>query len=109
ALDAEGLIVPWEITVRGKDGEKKITDLYRIDEARLNSLDAAALSRIHQAGALPVAYCQLLSMQHIHTLAKLADAHAKIEAVQPQPEKANGQSGVSFLGDDGKIDFSGFN
>lgn len=106
-LDAEGLIVPWGITINGKDGQAKINDLYRIDEAKLSSLDPAALARLHQAGALPVAYCQLISMQHIHTLAKLADAHAKIEA--HQQEAADGSSGPEFFGSDGKIDFSGLN
>lgn len=82
ALDAEGLIQPWPIKIKGKDDtEQTIEGLYRIDEAKFNALDADALHRVHQSGALPVVYCQLLSMQHIHTLGKLAEAHAEL---QPQ-------------------------
>jgi hypothetical protein len=78
ALDAEGLIVPWPVKVKGKDGtEQTIEGLYRIDEAKFNALDADALYRIHQAGALPVVYCQLISMQHIQLLGQLAQASAQ--------------------------------
>ncbi|MBE0471941.1 MAG: SapC family protein [Methyloprofundus sp.] len=83
ALDAEGLIQPWPIKVRGKDDqEQTIEGLYRVDEAKFNALDADALHRVHQSGALPVVYCQLLSMQHIQTLGKLAEAHAQLQPTE---------------------------
>ncbi len=72
ALAAEGLIQPWPLTVQGPDGARAIEGLHRIDEARLNALDADALHRVHAAGALPVAYCQLLSMSNIQTLGLIA-------------------------------------
>lgn len=82
ALDVEELIEPWPIKIKNNNGdEQTINGLYRINESKFNSLNADALFRIHQAGAMPVVYCQLLSMQHIHTLGKLAEAHSKL---QPQ-------------------------
>lgn len=80
ALDAEQLITPWELKIKSDSGEQPIQGLFRIDEEHLKGLDSDAITRIHQAGALPVAYCQLLSMQHIHTLGKLAEAHANPQA-----------------------------
>ncbi|MEA3642712.1 MAG: SapC family protein [Lamprobacter sp.] len=77
ALEAEQLITAWPLKRQSEAGEQPIDGLYRIDEPRLNSLDSDALTRLHQAGALPVAYCQLLSMQHIHTLGKLAERQAQ--------------------------------
>lgn len=78
-LGAEQLITPWPLVVKGETGEQTIEGLYRVDEARLNSLDSEALERVHKAGALPLVYCQLLSMQHIQTLGQLTEAHAKLK------------------------------
>lgn len=87
ALQAEGLIVPWPLTVKGDHGEVPMHGLYRIDEEKLRGLEGEALARVHAAGALPVAYCQLISMQHIQMLGKLTDAHAKrAQAVDPDLE-----------------------
>jgi hypothetical protein len=68
ALAAEDLFQPWPLKVQGPEGERNIDGLFRIDEARLNSLDPDALHRVQKAGGLPVAYCQLLSMSNIQTL-----------------------------------------
>jgi hypothetical protein len=72
ALAAEDLLQPWPLTVQGPDGERRVDGLFRIDEARLNSLDPEALARVQKAGGLPVAYCQLLSMGNIQTLGLIA-------------------------------------
>ena len=103
ALHAEGLIVPWPLTLRDDSGEQMIQGLYRIDESALNTLDSETLARIHQAGALPVAYCQLLSMQHIQMLGKLAEAHRKLSTALPINDK--GELDLEFLNDD-TISFS---
>ena len=80
ALLAEhGLIQPWPLTHKTRDGEHPIQGLYRIDEAALNTLPAAAFETLRQAGALPLIYCQLLSMQHIAVLGKLAEHQAQAQ------------------------------
>jgi hypothetical protein len=107
ALQAEGLIQPWPITLKGESGEQTVQGLYRIDEAKLNSLSSEALHRIHQAGALPLVYCQLLSMQHLQMLGKLAEAHAQAKAQSQQalPTTSNGELDLEFLNNNGTISF----
>lgn len=92
ALEAEGLIQPWIITLKSDDGEQTIEGLYRIDEAKFNALPADALSRVHQSGALPIVYCQLLSMQHLQTLGQLAQAHAKVKPEDIDLDKFFGEN-----------------
>lgn len=107
ALQAEELIQPWPITLKGEQGEKTVQGLYRIDEAKLNSLSDEALHRLLQADALPVAYCQLLSMQHLQTLGQLAQAHdqAKAQAANKLPASATGELDLDFLNNHGIISF----
>ncbi|WP_229218041.1 SapC family protein [Rugamonas apoptosis] len=76
-LDQHGLIQPWHIALPSPTGTRHITDLFRIDEAALGRLPAEALAELSRAGALAVAYCQLLSVQHVATLRELAAARAE--------------------------------
>jgi len=101
------LIQPWPITLQGEAGERKVEGLYRIDEAALNALPAESLKALQQAGALPMVYCQLLSMQHLQTLGKLAQAHAsaKAQSQQALPTSANGELDLEFLNNNGTISF----
>jgi hypothetical protein len=63
------------------------------------------LYRLQQAGALPVAFCQRISMQHIAALGPLAQSHAQaaakaVQPVQPGqtiPQSADG-AGLGGLG-----------
>lgn len=75
-LQQHGLIQPWPLTVQGEQGEHKVGGLFRIDEAALNDLAADALTDVRNVGGLTMAYCQLLSMQHMPTLATLVHTHA---------------------------------
>ncbi|KRB77649.1 SapC family protein [Noviherbaspirillum sp. Root189] len=76
-LQKHRLIEPWLIKVQSDDGERSIEGLFRIDEVALNALPIDALEEVRKAGALPVAYCQLLSMQHLPALAQLAQARRR--------------------------------
>lgn len=84
-LDKQGIVHPWPITLKTGAEEKKIEGLLKIDEAALNALDDAAFSALRKAGSLPIAYCQLLSMQHITQLGKLAEAHELAARKKPAP------------------------
>lgn len=87
ALDAEGLIVPWSIKVKDASAqEHPVQGLFRIDEARFNALDGEAAARLHQSGALPVVYCQLISMQHMQVLARLAESRAQQASTEAPAE-----------------------
>ncbi|WP_417539505.1 SapC family protein [Marinobacter sp.] len=76
ALKQHGIVSPWPITISTSEGDRNVTGLFQIDEAALNGLEAGALEELMRAGALLVAYCQLLSMQHISRLGELAKARA---------------------------------
>ena len=84
ALAAEDLFQPWPLKVQGPEGERRVDGLFRIDEARLNSLDPEALARVQQAGGLPVAYCQLLSMSNIQTLGLIQRKLAEVKNRMPE-------------------------
>jgi hypothetical protein len=76
ALERHGVIKPWVITVKADEGERKVEGLFQIEEAALNALPIEAFDDLRQSGALLIAYCQLLSMQHLPILGRLANAHA---------------------------------
>lgn len=80
ALAEKGLIVPWEAIVETKAGRQELSGLFKVDETALNALPAADFEDLRQAGALPLAFCQMLSMQHLQTLASFSDARAEAEA-----------------------------
>jgi len=84
ALAAEDLFQPWPLKVQTPEGERNIDGLFRIDEARLNSLAPEALARVQKAGGLPVAYCQLLSMGNIQTLGLIQRKLAEVKNRMPE-------------------------
>ncbi|GAB1410814.1 SapC family protein [Desulfovibrionales bacterium] len=83
-----GVVHPWPITLKTGTEEKQITGLLKIDEAALNALDEDAFLALRRAGSLPIAYCQLVSMQHIAQLGKLAAAHELAAQHKPAPSQA---------------------
>lgn len=104
-LQKHGLLQPWPIRVQGEDGEQKVEGLFRIDEAALNALTAEALAEVRNAGGLTVAYCQLLSMQHLSTLGTLAQTHAEAEKAR----LAQASLSQSFMSEGGTFSFGNLN
>lgn len=84
ALADAGVITQWPLKIRQGDQEKPVTGLYRVDEAKLNSLDDGQFTKLRKAGSLPVAYAQLFSMGNISIFEKLAQIREKT-----QPKKDN--------------------
>jgi hypothetical protein len=82
ALARSHVIKPWEIKIKSNTGERSVEGLLQIDEAALNALPLDAFDHLRKKGALPVAYCQLLSMQNLQMLGKLAKAHAEYTQAQ---------------------------
>jgi len=101
-LTKHRLIHRWVIPADAASGRKEVKGLFKIDEAALNALPGDALLELRKAGALLLAYCQLLSMQHLPLLGKLAEAHAKIAA---PPLPANGEIDLEFLNRSGTLRF----
>ena len=110
-LQKHALIKPWPITVQAEKGEQNVEGLFCIDENALNQLPTEAFLELHAAGALPVAYCQLLSMQHLPSLAQLAKAHATAQAAAaakaaPKPlVTPKGDLDLEFFHNSGTISF----
>jgi len=56
---------PWDITVKTDKGEVKPAGLFQIDETALNAVPPEELAELRRTGGLMMAYCQLLSSQHL--------------------------------------------
>ena len=106
ALQAQGLLEPWPIKVQGEQGVQEVQGLYRVNEQALNALDAESLYALKQAGALNVAYCQLLSMQHLSNLGTLLQAHNQIAATQAE-QAASKELDLGFLNQRETFSFGG--
>lgn len=107
AIQKHALIQPWIINVQSPSGNQRIDGIYQIDEAALGRLSPGAVAELHAAGALPLVYCQLLSMQHLPALGQVASA--RMQAEQPQlPIASTGELDLEFLNQSGAIDFSRF-
>lgn len=108
-LQKHALIEPWPVKVQGDSGEQNVDGLFRISEAALNQLPTDAFMELRSTGALLVAYCQLLSVQQLPMLAKLAQAHAQAAAQiakQTKPlVKPSGDLDLEFLNNNGTISF----
>lgn len=105
ALDAHQLIRPWEIKVQSNRGDREVKGLYQIDEVALNALSQGAFQELREAGGLPVAYCQLLSMQHLQQLASLEGSRS-VAAVQG-PSSSAAELNLDFLNGSDTLTLSG--
>ncbi len=108
-LQKHNIIQPWPIQIKMDQGHQTVEGLYRIDEAALNGLPVEALDEVRRGGGLPVAYCQLLSMQHLQKLGQLAEAHAKAHASAQEAQATlapEGELDLEFLNDGDTIKFS---
>jgi hypothetical protein len=77
------LIKPWELKVQDGETSKSVEGLYCIDESTLISLDSDQFISLREIGALPLIYCQLLSMQHAAELARFSniDSDPRVKAL----------------------------
>jgi len=99
------LIRPWLINLKSDTGEQAINGLFQIDEAALNQLSAEALLEVRNAGALPIAYAQLFSMQHLPLLGQMIEAHGVAVAQSLQQLATNDEGGLAFLKNSDTIGF----
>jgi hypothetical protein len=97
ALAEADVITDWSLKIQDGEQEKPVTGLYRIDEAKLNSLEDERFLKLRKTGGIPIAYAQLLSMGNIQVFEKLAKAQE--QAASKTPDAG------SFLADDDVISF----
>lgn len=104
ALAKHELLKPWPIRVPTAEGEQAIDGFFQIDEAALGKLDGDAMIQLRDVGALTIAYCQLISMQHIGLLGQLAEARAKATV----PDANSTSSVLDALSQGGTLKLHGF-
>ncbi len=85
ALDEAGVIAPWKIEIGGDQREALVGGLYRVDESLLQKLDDASYLKLRKAGALPLAFAQLISMARLGLLVQLSDSQKRWAEVAPNP------------------------
>ena len=76
-LAAAGVLEPWPLQIKDKDQVTAVNGLLRVSEKSLNALADDAFLELRRAGALSLAYAQLLSTANIAALGRLAQLHAK--------------------------------
>ncbi|MCG5531443.1 SapC family protein [Halorhodospira halochloris] len=82
ALSAEGVIERWPAQVKLGGKPRRLGGLYRVSERALNALEPEALGRLRDAGALGIAYAQLLSVQALKTLEQAVAAREQEQRAQ---------------------------
>jgi hypothetical protein len=82
SLAEAGVLTEWTLKIKDGDQEKTVTGLYRIDESKLNALEDEPFLKTRKAGALPIAYAQLLSMGNMQNLAQLAKVREQMAQAQ---------------------------
>ncbi|MFT7286676.1 MAG: hypothetical protein ACI87W_000785 [Halieaceae bacterium] len=75
-LAQHSLLVPWRIDYQEQGQARAVEGVQQVDEAAFRELDAAALLELHEAGALNLIFCHLLSMPNVRKLQRLNELHA---------------------------------
>lgn len=83
--------------------DQRFEGLFQVDEAALGALPDEAFLELRKVGALPIAYSQLLSLQHMATLGQLAARRALEEAKHSAAPAA--LPDLSLLDKDGTFGF----
>lgn len=107
-LQQHGLIVPWQLSLQDGDKKRVLDGIFRIDEAALNALPAEPLAMLRDAGALLMAYTQLLSMHHMSTLAELVKLRAQQRLVQNSAPQVGAELDLSFMNQSDTLSFGTF-
>lgn len=103
AVNEHKLIKPWELQIQLETGPQNVEGLYCMDEQAFNQLSDDEVLALKNAGALPLIYCQLLSMSHVAKLAQFANVKSKEES-----EPAATELDLDGLTDDGSLSFDNF-
>ena len=105
SLKAHELIQPWPITVQTPAGDQPVDGLYCINEEALDALSDEAFLELRASRGLTVAFCQLLSLQHLPALKQMAAARAAASLPMAKPSTG---PGLEVLDHDQPLDFSRF-
>ena len=81
ALTAAGLIIEWPLKMLMNDAEIHISDVYKIDESMLYSLDDKTFLTLRNTHALAIAFAQIFSMDNIRIINQLAQIREQQKAL----------------------------
>lgn len=87
ALAEAQVLEPWNIVVKGAEGEHQISGLSKLNETALNALPDKQLLLLRQSGALAIAYAQLISVHQLSLLKRLSGMHAASSASHAEHTK----------------------
>lgn len=99
-LEELDLLEPWPISIKRGEDDVAVEGLYRVNEEKFNSIDTDALANLRDKGALPLIFCQLISMQNLTRIAQLANppATATKLAEEVSFDIASDYGSISFEG-----------
>lgn len=101
ALQAAGVLSPWELKVEIDGQETLFSGLLQVDEEKLKALPAEKILALCQSGALGLAYAQILSSSRMEALKKVTSSHIHHHKKRSELEKqlemlTNGGDALSF-------------
>lgn len=86
ALAEAGVIVPWDITIKGSGEEQPLSGFYRVDETKLNGLPNETYLELRKSGAIGIAYGQIISMNRLEVLGRLVEYQGRLAKLQSQAQ-----------------------
>ena len=93
ALARAGVLVPWSPRVHVGSTARRLEGLQRVDENALQALPSESLAHLRDAGALGLAYAQLLSTEQIRILQNQVHMRRNEQASTPAIEDMLGTPG----------------
>ena len=105
ALADAGLIIPWKLNRKDGDEVLPVNGFFHVDEAALNKLGDVDFLALRKAGSLPLAYSQLLSMNQLVVLERLAEVQGQMHAQTMADNDALNLSGFTLAEDEGSLVF----
>jgi hypothetical protein len=84
ALAEAGVIEPWPLQINLDGKPATIEGICRIAEAKLNAVGDEKFLQLRKAGALALAYAQLISMRNVGRFSEFAKLRKRLQSHQPE-------------------------
>ena len=102
------LLTPWKIVLENDAGRKRsVKGLFKVSAKALHEVAAESLPRLHQTGALAIAYAQLLSEQRVQTFGELLKTQNELYKKQSE-SVTMGNIDAIFGGKSDMLNFENF-
>jgi len=92
ALQQANVLQPWPLELQGSDGEPiRMGGFYRVDEARLNALNAEQYARL-QGPAMAIVHAHFFSCSQLHQLTERLKHHSRQEQLSQSKTEVEQQA-----------------